>query len=221
MSKYNDLMNKVEVNADMKSRILLNIAKELDTEEIQETEEALEVEAVQEAEEIRETEGAQEVEGTQEAEGIQKVENVQEIQEAQGKQAVIVESGEVVDAWDDMEVEEEGQNIGEATGAAEIYVDEIKKATREADKKEEKIKEKQGSTITFEEHARTKRKAAIRRYVALAATFAVLFVGASAVMRMGGGREMASIAPASDSAMMEAASEAPMEMGAAADALAE
>ena len=45
MSKYNDLMNKVEVSAEMKSRILLNLEKELakdaEAETVEETAEAV------------------------------------------------------------------------------------------------------------------------------------------------------------------------------------
>ncbi len=133
MSKYNEVMNKVEVTPDMKSRILQNLAKELG-----------------------------EAEGTSENISDNNAENVSEnVSEEISESAVQAAPGEAKDI-----------------------------ALEEASRKRSRI-------------------AAFKRYGAMAATFAVLFVGVAAVMRMQGGK-LSSTAPMYDSAPAYEA-EAPSE----------
>ena len=143
MSKYNEVMNKVEVTPDMKSRILQNLAKELG-----------------------------EAEGTSE--------NISENTNAEQPLSETVTS--------EVKRLEDGQKTA---GAAKDIA--LEKASRKRN-----------------------RVAAFKRYGAMAATFAVLFVGVAAVMRMQGGK-LSSTAPMYDSAPAYEA-EAPAEAEYAAEA---
>lgn len=169
MSKYNEVMNKVEVTPDMKSRILQNLAKEL-------------TEAEGTSENISEnTNAEQPLSETVTSE----VKRLEEGQKTAGAEKVV--------------------DINEAGKAAEAAVEEAPGAEKD---------------IALEMASRKRnRVAAFKRYGAMAATFAVLFVGVAAVMRMQGGK-LSSTAPMYDSAPAYEA-EAPADFAAEAPAEAE
>ena len=149
MSKYNEVMNKVEVTPDMKSRILQNLAKEL-------------AEAEGTSENISENTNAEQPLSETVTSEVKRLEDGQKTAGAE----------KVVD-------------INEAGKAAEAAVEAAPGAAKD---------------IALEMASRKRnRVAAFKRYGAMAATFAVLFVGVAAVMRMQGGK-LSSTAPMYDSA---------------------
>ena len=165
MSKYNEVMNKVEVTPDMKSRILQNLAKEL-------------AEAEGTSENISENTNAEQPLSETVTSEVKRLEDGQKTAGAE----------KVVD------INEAGKAVEAAPGAAK--------------------------DITLEMASRKRnRVAAFKRYGAMAATFAVLFVGVAAVMRMQGGK-LSSTAPMYDSAPAYEA-EAPADFAAEAPAEAE
>ena len=169
MSKYNEVMNKVEVTPDMKSRILQNLAKEL-------------AEAEGTSENISENTNAEQPLSETVTSEVKRLEDGQKTAGAE-KVVEINEAGKAVEAA-----------VEAAPGAAK--------------------------DITLEMASRKRnRVAAFKRYGAMAATFAVLFVGVAAVMRMQGGK-LSSTAPMYDSAPAYEA-EAPADFAAEAPAEAE
>ncbi|WP_034443310.1 hypothetical protein [Butyrivibrio sp. AE2032] len=169
MSKYNEAMDKIEVSAEMKSRILQNLAKELSEEAAAPSESA-------------------------DASNSEKVLNKD-------------------DAVDELVAKKTVAQVEEKTLAPE---------NDSIDRVENKSKVIQENEESEWEQASRKRKnlIAFRRYGALAATFAVLFLGVTALMRAQGGK-LSSTAPsysaemAVDSAVM---SEAPAYEEAATEA---
>ena len=169
MSKYNEAMDKIEVSAEMKSRILQNLAKELSEEAAAPSESA-------------------------DASNSEKVLNKD-------------------DAVDELVAKKTVAQVEEKTLAPE---------NDSIDRVENKNKVIQENEESEWEQASRKRKnlTAFRRYGALAATFAVLFLGVTALMRAQGGK-LSSTAPsysaemAVDSAVM---SEAPAYEEAATEA---
>lgn len=178
MNKYNEAMDKIEVSAEMKSRILQNLAKELAEEE------------------TVPAEGAEICETSQTFDAVNASETVKSVDNAD------VSENEVITKTDERE--------------ARALYDTVNKSIKETGDKTNQF------DISDGEMASRKRKTitAFRRYGALAATFAVLFLGVTALMRAQGGK-LSSTAPsysaemAADSAMM---SEAPAYEEAATEA---
>ncbi len=163
MNKYNEAMNKIEVTADMKSRILANLAKELEAEANAPAEAEAEVPVQAEATPV-------------------------EVEMA----AAEVADSNVVDI--DVVKKENDSRVSES-----IFRD----VEEDSDKRAgEKVKDAAWEAASKKHN----RIAAFRRFGAMAATFAVLFIGVAAVMRMQGGK-LSSTAPMYDSA--PAATEAP------------
>ena len=160
MNKYNEAMNKIEVTADMKSRILANLAKELEAEANAPAEAEAEVPVQAEA-----TPGEVEMAAAE-------VADIQD--DSRDGNVVDIDAGPVF-----RDVEEDSEKRASERAADSAW--------EAASKKRNKI-------------------AAFRRFGAMAATFAVLFIGVAAVMRMQGGK-LSSTAPMYDSA--PAATEAP------------
>ncbi len=155
MNKYNEAMNKIEVTADMKSRILANLAKELEAEANAPAEAEAEVPVQAEATPV-------------------------EVEMA----AAEVADSNVVDI--DVVKKENDSRVSES-----IFRD----VEEDSDKRAgEKVKDAAWEAASKKHN----RIAAFRRFGAMAATFAVLFIGVAAVMRMQGGKH-SSTAPMYDS----------------------